>query len=111
AATAGRVNKLVFTDIDAGMTDPAATAIVEEHHITRYQFVALDHRHIEIDELSRGARQLEPGFLAEQETDEAAAVEPALYRAAAVTVWRPDQGEATLQHAPGQSRRLRFGFR
>src|SRR3546814_11402983 len=81
------------------MADPATATVVEEHHVTGFQLVALDHRCVEVDQLASGTRQLETCLLAEQEADEAAAVETALHRAATVAIRGTDQGEAALANA------------
>src|SRR3546814_16011537 len=84
------------------MADPATATVVEEHHVTGFQLVALDHRCVEVDQLASGARQLETCLLAEQEADEAAAVETALHRAATVAIRNTDQGEAAPETAVSQ---------
>ena len=48
AAAAGSMDELVIADVDAGVADATATAVVEEHHVTRLQLVTLDHRRVEI---------------------------------------------------------------
>src|SRR5690606_39705665 len=77
--------------------DATTAAVVEEHQIARFQLAAFDLRRVEADHFASRTRQLDTGFLSEQVTDKAAAIETGLDGLAAITVRRTDQGEAALE--------------
>src|SRR5690606_22904212 len=90
----------------AGVADATTAAVVEEHQIARFQLAAFDLRRVEADHFASRTRQLDTGFLSEQVTDKAAAIETGLDGLAAITVRRTDQGEAALEDAVGQRRQF-----
>src|SRR3546814_19903419 len=84
---------------DADVAHAAAAA--EEHQVRRGQALGGDARPLVGGERSRGARQLEVEHVAVDVVDQAAAVEAALRRVAAVAVGRADQADRAHQHGVG----------
>src|SRR3546814_17850606 len=78
-----------LADIDADVAPVAAAA--EEHQVRRGQALGGDARPLVGGEGARGARQLEVEHVPVDVVDQAAAVEAALGRVAAVAVGRADQ--------------------
>src|SRR3546814_8542705 len=85
------MDEAALADIDADVAHVAAAA--EEHQVRRGQALGGDARPLVGGEGSRGARQLEVEHVAVDVVDQAAAVEAALGRVAAVAVGRADQAD------------------
>ncbi|KKI99732.1 hypothetical protein PROH_07575 [Prochlorothrix hollandica PCC 9006 = CALU 1027] len=109
AAAAAGVDELIIPQIDAGVADATTTTIIEQDQIARFQIGTRHLRRIEVDQLTRGARQLQADFLAEQVADETAAIETGLHRGAAVAIARADQRTPEIQQAVCQLRHF-IGF-
>src|SRR3546814_635923 len=84
SAAARGMDEAALADIDADVAHVAAAA--EEHQVRRGQALGGDARPLVGGEGSRGARQLEVEHVAVDVVDQAAAVEAALGRVAAVAV-------------------------
>src|SRR5690606_973588 len=98
-APAGRVNEAVIANVDAGMIHLSLAPCAEEDDVARPQLIPVHPGRVVADHLARGARQVNAGLVAEQVTDEAAAIETARHRGAAVTVAGADQLETALEQA------------
>ena len=96
------MDELIVTQINPGVADTATPVGAEEQQIARLQRFTLDQRRIDIDHFAGRTRQLHAEFFLEQVTDEAAAIESRLYRAAAVAVTGANQRQAMGQDAVGQ---------
>src|SRR5690606_17588042 len=84
----------------------AAICALPSFPTRRSSDLAFDLRRVEADHFASRTRQLDTGFLSEQVTDKAAAIETGLDGLAAITVRRTDQGEAALEDAVGQRRQF-----
>lgn len=98
ATTGRRMYKAALTHINARMADFAAATGGKEHQIATLQVVATDILPAHPTQLAGGARQADTSNIPVDEAYEAAAIEAAVGRIAAIAVWRTDQANRSDQY-------------
>lgn len=83
-----------LANIDADVAD-ATTAPVEQQDVTGFEMVARDFLRMHAADFVRGSGYGDASHGAEHVVDQAAAIEAARRRVAAVPIWRADQTDGT----------------